>query len=111
MEVHGPVERGVATAHDENALAAEDPGIEHAIVQALVVPAVGVFERELAGRERTNATGDQHRPARILILIGEDGEERLAVLLAAPEADDLFAEMDRRLPLQALFREGLHQVL
>src|SRR5947207_3354616 len=82
-----------------------------AIVQALVVPAVGVFERELAGRERTNATGDQHRPARILILIGEDGEERLAVLLAAPEADDLFAEMDRRLPLQALFREGLHQVL
>src|SRR6266568_5344559 len=68
LKVHGPIERGVATAHDENALAAEDSGIEHAIVQPLVVPTVGVLERQLAGRKRANTAGDQYRPPRILVL-------------------------------------------
>jgi len=111
LQIHRPVECRVAAADDEDALAGEGARIQHAIMQTLLVPLIHVFERQLPRGERPDPAGDQHRPARILVFIGDDREQRLAVLLAAAQPDDFLGEVDRRLPLQALLGEGLHEVL
>ena len=111
LQVHRPVERRVTAADDQDPLAGERLQIQHAIVQPFVVPPVDVFERQLARGERADAARDQDRPAGILVLVGHDREARLPVLLAAAQPGDLFRQVHRRLPLQALLGEPFHQVL
>ncbi len=110
VQVHRPVERRVTTTDDQDALPRERARVQDAIVQSFVVPTIHVLERQLARREGADPAGDQYRTARILVLVGDDREERLAVVLTPPQPDDFLGEMDRGLPLQALFRERLHGI-
>ena len=80
-------------------------------MQAFVVPLIHVLERQLAGREGADAAGDQDGAARILVLVGDDREQRLAVLLGLPERDDFLREMHGPLPLEPLLRHSLHEIL
>src|SRR2546429_370927 len=73
-------------------------------------PLIHVLEWQFARREGADPTGDQDGAARIFILVGDDREQRLAILLCALEADHLLRKMHRRLPLQSLLRHPLHQV-
>src|SRR5207249_1381258 len=111
LEVHRPVERRVATAHEQHALPGEDPGFEDAVVQPLPVPAAYVFERQLARREGADPPRDEHGARRVLVGLGDDGEGRFAVLRLALQADHLLSEMDRGLELERLLGHPLHEVL
>src|SRR2546426_9539217 len=91
-----PVERRVAAAHEQHTLPGEDPGFEDAVVQPLPVPAVHVFERQLARREGADPARDEHGARRILVGLGADGEGGVAVLRLALQADHLLSEIGRR---------------
>src|SRR5207244_3999375 len=95
----------------QHALAAEDLGVEDAVMQPLAVPAVHVLERQLARREGADPARDEHGARRVLVGLGDDGEDRLAVLGLAFQADHLLSQMDGRLELERLLRHPLHQGL
>jgi hypothetical protein len=99
------------TADEQHPLTGEHLGVEDVVVEPLPGPAVGVLERELARRERTDAARDQHGAGRICPLLGDDAERRLAVLGPAGQARHLLPQVDGRLELKRLFGHPLHEVL
>ena len=110
LQVHGPVERRVAAAHQQDALAAECLRVEHAVVQPFPVPAIHILDGQFAGGEGADAARDQHGVRRVLVLVRHDREGRLAVLRVALQARHVLAQVHRLLELERLLGHPLHEV-
>ena len=86
-------------------------GIEHAVVQALPEPLVGVFERQLARGERADAAGDDQLLRGEFVLLCDDGQWGCAIAIAPLQSHDFLAEVYLGLPLAELLGHALDQVL
>jgi hypothetical protein len=67
VEGQGPVERGVAAAHDEHAQPLERLALLHEVVDAAIFEAGQLGQSQLLGRKRPDAGGDDHGPAPVLV--------------------------------------------
>ncbi len=110
LEVDRPIEGGVAAAHQQHPLVGERLGVEHAIEHPAPVPAVHVFERQLARGERADAAGNQDRVRRILVLVGNQYESRTPVVRFPTQPDHLLGQVNGCVKLDRLLGHAADQV-
>jgi hypothetical protein len=108
-EVERPVERRVAAARDQQALAAERFHLAHRIVDRLALISLDAGDRRTLRLERAPA-GRDHDDLRLehLAAIGGDAEERIADLL---DVLHHLAEMKGRMERLDLVHQGAGQAL
>jgi len=105
LEIERPVERTVATADDQQVLAAESVHLAHGVVHRLVFVGLDAVDRRPLRLERAATRGDHHAFAlEGLVAVADDAELRLAQLL---DLQHHLAEMEGRMKRLDLLHQSL----